>query len=262
MFTETRISSSLSHRVVKSTLALLLGATIATFALAQDAKMSSDEKAVAETIKQRLQDLRGAKDVELTASKTINGLYEVVVGGESFVYTDKDVNFIMQGRLLDGKSLQDLTAVSEGKLEQVDVKKLPIKNAVKIGKGSRVIYTFEDPRCGFCKKLAKDLSEMNDLTIYTFVVSFLGPESTAQAKSIMCNKKPDEAWLNTMKNNAPPNVGDADRQCEKRLDDNNALARKLRVNGTPAILFADGSRFKGYVPKDGIEARLTEIAKK
>lgn len=244
-----------------SLVSLLLLAMLPHGSFAQaETKMNDEEKAVADILRKRLQELRGAKDLDINVSKTQFDFYEIVINGQDFAYTNKAVDFILQGRLVDGKTFNDLTAVSEEKFDFVDVKKLPIKNALKIGNGRNVIYTFEDPRCGYCKKLAHDLQDIKDLTIYTFVVGFLGPESNAQAKSIMCHQKSSEVWLDTVLRNNPPASSPTDQKCEGRLNDNNALARKLRISGTPAIIFADGSRFKGYVPKEGIQKKIAEIA--
>lgn len=257
------LMATIKRRCLQVMLGALALLSLSTMTYAQvDIKMNAEEKEVADTIKQRLKDLRGIKDLEVFATKSISGLYEIVIGGDSFAYADKEVNFIVQGRLMDGKTLQDLTSISEEKYDRVDIKSLPLKNAIKLGNGKRVFYTFEDPRCGFCKKLAEEMQQMENVTVYVFAVSFLGPESTTQVKSILCNKNPSEAWINTTTKNAPPTAKPSDDKCETKLNDNNALARKLRINGTPAIIFSDGSRFKGYVPKDGIEARLKEIANK
>ena len=44
--------------------------------------------------------------------------------------------------------------------------------------------------------------------------------------------------------------------CEHPLERNLALARKLGVQGTPTLIWADGSRTDGYVGREVLEARL------
>lgn len=55
-------------------------------------------------------------------------------------------------------------------LSAIDFSTLPLDQAVKTvkGNGKRILVTFEDPNCGYCKKLGKELVPVNDVTIYTF----------------------------------------------------------------------------------------------
>jgi thiol:disulfide interchange protein DsbC len=45
-------------------------------------------------------------------------------------------------------------------------------------------------------------------------------------------------------------------QCVTPLDRNAALSQRLRVRGTPAIFFEDGTRLPGYAAAAQIEQRL------
>jgi thiol:disulfide interchange protein DsbC len=63
------------------------------------------------------------------------------------------------------------------KLTAIDFAQLPLKDAIvwKQGNGSRKLAVFADPNCGYCKRLEKDLVNVKDVTIYTFVIPILGP---------------------------------------------------------------------------------------
>jgi thiol:disulfide interchange protein DsbC len=47
--------------------------------------------------------------------------------------------------------------------------------------------------------------------------------------------------------------------CETPNEKVLALGQKLRVQGTPAIFFADGTRIPGAIDAKGLEAKLTSI---
>ena len=52
-------------------------------------------------------------------------------------------------------------------------------------------------------------------------------------------------------------------QCDfSALDRNLAMADKYRINGTPGIVFEDGSRVPGAVPVQQLEEKLAAKAKK
>ena len=47
--------------------------------------------------------------------------------------------------------------------------------------------------------------------------------------------------------------------CEHPLDRNLALAQRLGVQGTPTLVWADGSRTDGYVDRGVLQARLKQL---
>ena len=80
------------------------------------------------------------------------GLYEVLIGGELY-YVDAQVNFVIAGRMFDARTREDLTQKRLDTALRVDFKSLPFDRAIKTvrGNGSRVLVTFEDPNCPYCK---------------------------------------------------------------------------------------------------------------
>ena len=117
--------------------------------------------------------------VETVTKMPYAGLYEVVLKSGELVYTDENVSFIMDGTLIDTKTRSNLTQARLQQLSAIDFSILPLDDAVKQvrGNGKRVIATFEDPNCGYCKKLAKELNGLKDVTIYTFLMPILSPDS-------------------------------------------------------------------------------------
>lgn len=184
------------------------------------------------------------------------GLYEVVIAGD-LVYTDRKASHLLLGNVIDAKTRTDLTEERKTKLAQIKFSDLPLELAVKQvrGSGRRVFATFEDPHCGYCKKLAKELLGMNDVTIYTFLYPILSPDSTEKSKAIWCAGDKAKAWNDWMVSGIEPPVGKCDAPVEKVT----TLGRKLNIRGTPTIFFTDGSRIPGYVPAAQIEQTIVKI---
>jgi len=181
------------------------------------------------------------------------GIYELRIGSD-LLYTNERVEYVMQGSLIDARNKEDLTAKSLDELMKVAFDSLPLESAIKQvkGDGSRKMVVFEDPNCGYCKRLHQTLDGMDNYTVYTLLFPILSPDSTVKARNIWCAGDRAEAWRNVMlKNQAPPNA-----QCETPIEANLALGRKLLVRGTPAIIFEDGTRVNGALPKDALEERL------
>jgi protein-disulfide isomerase len=121
------------------------------------------------------------------------------------------------------------------------------------GKGTRQVAVFADPNCGFCKRLEKGFQQLDNVTIYTFLVPMLSADSLIKSQQIWCSSDKIKAWNDWMINNqAPTGKGD----CGNPLERNTALARKLGVTGTPAMFFTDGTRLNGAVPIAQIEKKL------
>jgi thiol:disulfide interchange protein DsbC len=114
------------------------------------------------------------------------------------------------------------------------------------GDGKRVIAVFEDPNCGYCKRLRQTtLKDLNNVTIYTFMYNILSDDSFVKSKNIWCAAGPRQGLgrLDDRRQAAPA----APASCETPNDKVLALGQKLKIQGTPAIFFADGSRIPGAV---------------
>ncbi len=101
-------------------------------------------------------------------------LLEVEVGG-TLLYTDPQASYVLQGSLLDSKSRVDLTEQRMQELNRVSLDDLPLDKAIKLvkGDGSRRLVVFEDPNCGYCKRLHTTLQEIDNVTVYSLMLGYL-----------------------------------------------------------------------------------------
>ena len=208
-------------------------------------------------IRQAVEAAVGAKP-EAVRKTNILGLYEVVVGGE-ILYTDEKVNYIITGNIIDAKKRINLTQERLNKLSAINFADLPLELAVKTvkGDGKRVFATFEDPNCGYCKKLAKDMAGMNNVTIYTFLLPILSRDSADKSRAVWCAPDRAKAWSDLMVNGIVPAAGTCDAPNEKVL----ALAQKYNIRGTPTLFFTNGERIPGAIPLAQLEQKLAQVAK-
>jgi thiol:disulfide interchange protein DsbC len=179
-------------------------------------------------------------------------LWEVSADGQ-VLYADDGGRYLLLGNLIDGKTGKNLT--SERLFSM-----LPLESAVKQvrGNGKQTLVTFEDPNCGYCKKLAKDLLKAKDVTIYTFLYPVLGEDSVEKSKAIWCAPDRAKAWNDWMVNNRT--IPAAGEKCDLTgLTTSTDAGRKLRINGTPAIFFGNGERAGGYIPLPEIEKRMAAV---
>ena len=184
-------------------------------------------------------------------------MFEIRIGTD-LLYSDAEVEYVLQGALIDAKTRSDLTAQRIAKLSQIDFSMLPLDDAIKQvkGDGSRVMAVFEDPNCGFCKLLHQTLEDIDDVTVYTFLFPILSPDSHERSRNIWCAEDRAAVWKAWMLSAKEP----AEAQCDTPIETNLELGRSLMVTGTPAIFFADGSRINGAMPAEVLEKRLAESA--
>ena len=203
----------------------------------------------------------GAPAVESVSRTPYGGLYEVVLKSGELVYTDEKVAFVVDGRVIDAKTRRDMTQARLNELSAIDFSTLPLNQAIKQvrGNGKRVIASFEDPNCGYCKRLGKELAQMKDVTIYTFLYPILSPDSTAKSNSIWCAKDRAKAWNDWIVDAKAPAPAECDTAA---IELNVALGQKLKINGTPTLFLANGSRIGGYVPAVELEKALAAVVSK
>lgn len=232
--------------MLKKIIALFLSAGL-LFAAAAQANEANVKKAVESILG------NGAK-IDSVKKAGVLGLYEVIVGGE-IAYVDEKAGYIFFGNIVDVKARKDLTEERKLKLAQIKFSDLPLDLAIKQvkGNGKRIIASFEDPNCGYCKKLAKELVNLTDVTIYTFLYPILSPDSLEKSKNIWCAADKPKAWNDWMINGTAPGAAKCDASAvEKSV----ALGQKLNIRGTPTIFFTDGNRVPGYMPVAQLEKAI------
>ncbi len=237
------------HRTFKPLLAAL--------ALAAAAGAFAQEATIRKMLAERLPNI---KIDEITRSP-VAGLYEVRYGGTEIMYSDEKGEFVfINGSLVDTKTRADLTEARIEKLLAIAFDDLPLKDAVlvKQGDGSRKMAVFVDPNCGYCKRFERDLAAIKDVSIYTFLMPILGADSTAKSRDIWCAKEPAVAWRAWMIDGMAPTKA---LKCDTAaIERNLKFAQKQRINGTPAVIFADGTRKPGAIPGAMVERLLVAAA--
>ena len=149
-------------------------------------------------IKKSMESKLGTRVESVTKSGYL-GLYEVFADG-NIVYTDEKGTAIIVGPLIDGKTMKNVTEERMKKLTAIKFSELPLDRAIKQvrGDGKRVMATFEDPNCGYCKRLAKELLKLDNVTVYTFLLPILSEDSVRKSKQIWCSSDRARAWNDWM----------------------------------------------------------------
>ena len=189
-----------------------------------------------------------------------SGLFEVYLDGQ-LIYVDANAQYVFAGDVIDLKSRTNLTEARLNRLQAVKWDSLPLANAIKTvkGRGERKLVVFSDVDCPFCRKFEAELAKVDNITVYTFLypIEGLHPKAVQTSKQIWCAPDRNKAWDEYITRGTVPNN---DGKCANPVDATIALGSKLKVNGTPTLVFANGVRVPGMVPAAQLERLLATNA--
>ncbi len=260
---ETHFSLDIMNIVKIALSALLVAVAAVAFADNSPASKSTPGMTPEEVNIKQLVEQRLGKDAKVDAIKKTNfsglPLYEIHADGE-VMYTDATAKYLVVGHVVDLETHKDYTNASLAQLNKINFNDLPFDSAIKMvkGDGKRVIAVFEDPNCGYCKRLRHELSEMDNVTVYTFMYNILAADSSVKSKNVWCTPNRLKAWDDWMLSGKMP--ANAPASCTSTPNEQiSALGQKLHITGTPTIFYADGTRTPGFVERAGLEEKWASL---
>ncbi len=222
-----------------------------------------DDAAVEATIRAALtKRLPNLPHIDEIRRAPLSGLYELRLGAQ-VIYSDAQGSFVIEGEIIDTVKHANLTQDRIDSLTAFDFSRLPLKDAVvwKRGTGARKLVVFADPNCAYCKKLERDLNDVPDITVFTFMIPILGGDSPEKARDIWCSKDNGKVWRTWMINGAEP--ARATAACDtSALSRNVALGRKHGVTGTPSLVFENSERVPGILSPEELEKKFATLARR
>ena len=236
----------------------------AAAALALVSSLALADDTAEQAIRKSLDSLQLETPVESITASPLSGLYEVKLKGSRVLYASADGQFVMQGylfQLKDGKPV-NLTE----KTERLGISKLingiPVAETVvypAIGETKSHITVFTDTTCPYCHKLHAEVPALNKMGIEVRYVAFprqgLGSPGDQQLQAVWCSKDRRGAMDRMVdgKNIQAP-------KCDNPVTKQFEIGQSIGVNGTPAIVLADGQVIPGYQPAAQV-AKLALAAK-
>lgn len=219
--------------------------------------MSFGAQASVKTATENLKKMYPATTFNKISETPITGIYEVVMG-QNVAYTDEKARYFIFGNLFDMYEQKDITSQPDKSKKAYFPDSKQLKDAIKEvkGNGSRKLVVFSDPDCPFCARLEQSLKAIDNVTIYTFLYPLeqLHPTAKATAVNIWCSKNQVKAFQDYMLNSTKPAV----KTCSNPVERNIALGASLGIQGTPSLIFEDGTMIPGAMSSDAIEEQLNK----
>jgi thiol:disulfide interchange protein DsbC len=191
-------------------------------------------------------------DAKVTSIKPapLPGLYEVSIG-PTILYMTGDGKFAVRGDIFDLDAKSNVTDQRRMQARVESLKGLgessPIRFPATGGKTRHEIYVFTDIDCGYCRKMHKEISQLNAAGVTVNYLAFprtgLDSESYDKAVAVWC--APDRQSALT---EAKTGKKIQHAKCDNPVAEHFRLGEAMGVQGTPAVYSADGEELGGYIP--------------
>ncbi len=201
---------------------------------------------------------RLTSDFEITDVKAtpIEGIYQVTIGSD-IVYMTKDGNYVLKGEILDINNRRNITEDVRAEKRVYLLNSISENEYIEFSSSSaeNFIYVFTDTDCGYCRKLHRDVPELNSMGIAvrylayprTGVDSIIGDEM----RNVWCADDRQKA-LTAAKNREQIES----KLCDAPIARHYSIGKELGVTGTPAIFLENGIKLPGYIPPDEIYRQI------
>jgi thiol:disulfide interchange protein DsbC len=203
----------------------------------------------------------GAKPDEIRITP-VKGIYEYTRGTE-IAYVTADGKYAISGDLYELATDKNLTDAHRREIRQKMLAAVPESEMLIFGpKDPKYTVTvFTDVDCAYCRKLHSQIAEYNKLGVRVRYLLYprTGPDSSSWTKA-------EQVWCSADRNDALTRAKLGQELKTKPCTNNPvaqtyALGRDFDLQGTPAIVLADGDMLPGYVPPDVLVKRLAEGSK-
>ncbi|MEM7407851.1 MAG: DsbC family protein [Pseudomonadota bacterium] len=211
-------------------------------------------RALIERVSARMPVLANAKAV----ASAVPGIVELRTEA-GVVYVTDDGRYLFGGPLYDLRKRKNLTASYQNEQRADALAAIPESEMIVFepkGEARYTLTTFTDIDCGFCRKLHREMKQLNDLGIRVRYLLFpragLGSDSHRKAVAVYCSKDQQDA-MTVAKAGDDPGTATCDNPVEAHLK----LGRELGLRGTPFSVTASGEAINGYLSPRRMLQRLS-----
>ncbi len=200
----------------------------------------------------------GARLDELRATP-IPGIWEFTRDGD-IAYVSADGRYAISGDLVELGSDVNLTEQHRRELRERELAAVP-ESEMLIFSPKDPKYTvsvFTDVDCPYCRRLHAQIGEYNRLGIRVRYLLYPrnGPNTPSWTKA-------EQVWCSSNRNDSLTKAKLGQELKNKACTDTPlprfwALGQKFNIQGTPAIVLADGEMLPGYLPPDVLLKHLQD----
>jgi len=204
----------------------------------------------AEALAKKLKETMPGLPLTSVTATPVAGVYEVVAGPD-VVYMTGDGRYMFQGALVDFEQRKNLTEERRTGIRVELLKQVKDEDTIIYAPQGATKYTitvFTDPSCPYCRKLHKEVPELNKQGVKVRYVLYprAGLDSPIGKSSIgiMCAKE-RKAELDKSLSGQSVSLPTCDKHPLAQMID---IGTQLGLEGTPFIVAEGGQVIPGYRP--------------
>lgn len=203
----------------------------------------------------------GAK-IEFIEPSPMPGLYTVGLEGGRVLYASDDGRFFIQGRLYQAKKGGTINLTDQQEREGIarTVASLDASEMIVFPSNNEkaVVTVFTDTTCPFCHKLHEEIEDINEAGITVRYLAYprqgLKSDAYENMVSVWCAADRREAFSKAI-NNDRVKASSCDNPVKKHY----LLGQQIGLQGTPTLIFEDGSLVSGYRPVSVISKMVESL---
>ena len=243
--------------MIKHIFALVAFAISSTAAIAADSPdlVSGTEAGFVAKVHERFPGTQSA-----VIAPAFPGFHYVLKDGEVLFVRD-DLSVLISGNVVDLTTNKSLVAdIKVRNPRRVDVSKLNLADAIRVGHGSKRLYVFSDPDCPYCRSLQPELDKLHDVEVFIFPFPLTGlhPGARDIATAIWCQPDRAAAWDDYLVRHVAPKSSTV---CVNPIERNVALATSIGLRATPSLVLPNGVVIEGGEMAERIQAQVAEASK-
>jgi thiol:disulfide interchange protein DsbC len=189
----------------------------------------------------------------------ISGIYELTRGTD-IAYVTADGKYALSGDLIELASNDNVTETHRRELRSKLLGAIPESEMLVFGPRDPkyTVTVFTDVDCAYCRQLHSQIAEYSRLGIRVRYLFYprTGPntESWTKAEEVWCSNNRNEALTLAKRGAALPVKACPNNPVAKHY----ALGRDFGLQGTPAIVLANGELIGGYLPPGELVQHLKQ----
>ncbi|MFT4711728.1 MAG: thiol:disulfide interchange protein DsbC [Candidatus Azotimanducaceae bacterium] len=239
----------------------LLVMTLSSLAVLSSASLIAAELTSADDVSNRLKQANPTLPINKVTRSRLKGFWEAELPGGQVLYVTEDGENFIVGDLFQITDTRFVNLAEEGRNEKrkallatIDESEMlvyaPAKDEIKA-----TVTVFTDIDCGFCRKLHKEIPELNRMGIAIRYLAYpragVPSESYDKIVSAWCADDPEKAMTQ-----AKSGVDLEPRTCVNSVARQYRIGGDMGVTGTPALVYESGELRAGYMPAAQLAAAL------
>lgn len=205
-----------------------------------------------QAIRKTLQSLQPDMSIESVGKSPIAGLYQVTLKGGRQIYATPDGQYLIQGYLYQYKEgeVSNLTELAQAAAIAKVIAAVPEQDMVVFAPKNpkTTITVFTDTDCPYCQKLHEEIPELNKRGVTVRYLAFprqgLKSHGAETLESVWCAKDRQKAMDLAKSRKDVPKASCLNSPIASQY----ALGQSIGIQGTPAIVLANGQVIPGYQP--------------